>query len=67
MDMDFLALGLTETHPSHRKAWSGRLRSVVRLDPHLYYGLIKSIINLDYNNDDDDYHNYAALRLCTIL
>ena len=29
-----LAMGLTETHPSDRKAWSGRLRSVVRLHPY---------------------------------
>ena len=33
-DMDRLALGLTETHPSDRNAWSGRLRSAVR--PPLY-------------------------------
>ena len=36
IDMDRQALGLTETHPSDRKAWSGRLRSAVRLDPPLY-------------------------------
>ena len=35
-DLDRLALGLTETQPSDRKAWSGRLRSAVRLDPPLY-------------------------------
>ena len=36
INMDYLALGLTETHPSDRKAWSGKLRSAVRLDPPLY-------------------------------
>ena len=36
IDTDRQALGLTETHPSDRKAWSGRLRSAVRLDPPLY-------------------------------
>ena len=33
--MDCVALGWTEIHPSDRKAWSGRLRSAVRLDPSL--------------------------------
>ena len=37
IDMDCLALGLAETQPSERKAWSGRLRSAVRLDPPIYY------------------------------
>ena len=32
--MDCLALGLTETHPSHRKAWSSTLRSAIRMDPY---------------------------------
>ena len=36
IDMDCQKLGLTETHPSDRKAWSDRLRSAVRLDPPLY-------------------------------
>ena len=34
IDMDCLALGLTETHPTDRKAWSGRC--AVRLDTPLY-------------------------------
>ena len=34
--MDRLALGQTETHPSDRKAWSGRRRSAARLDTPLY-------------------------------
>ena len=34
--MDCLAQGLAETHLSARKAWSGRLRSVVKLGPPLY-------------------------------
>ena len=34
--MDCLAPGLTGTHHSNRKAWSGRFRSFVRLDPPLY-------------------------------
>ena len=33
IDMDCLALGLTETHPSNRKACSDRLRSAVSLEP----------------------------------
>ena len=32
IDMDNLAFGLTETHPSDKKAWSGRRRSAVKLD-----------------------------------
>ena len=32
---DYLVLGLTEKHPSDRKAWSGKLRSAFRLDPPL--------------------------------
>ena len=36
IDMDRQALGLTETHPSYRNAWSDRLRSAVRLDPPPY-------------------------------
>ena len=36
IDMDRLMLGLTETHPSGRKAWTSRLKSAVRLDPPLY-------------------------------
>ena len=34
IDMDCLALGLTETHPTDRKAWSGRC--AVTLDTPLY-------------------------------
>ena len=45
--MDYLALGLTETHPSNRKAWSRRIRSAVGLDPSLYFGLNKSSTNWD--------------------
>ena len=36
INMDCLALGLTETHLSDRKAWSVRLRPAVRLDPPQY-------------------------------
>ena len=36
IDMDRLAMGLVETHPSDRKAGSGRLSSDVRLHPPLY-------------------------------
>ncbi len=36
---DQLALGMAETHPSDRTAWSGTLRSAVRLDPPLLQGL----------------------------
>ena len=36
IDMDCLVLGLTETHPSDKKAWSGRLWNAVRLDTSLY-------------------------------
>ena len=43
--MDCLALGLTETLPSDMKAWSGRLKSDVRLDPPQNQGVIKSSIN----------------------
>ena len=38
IDMDHLALSLTETHPSDRKVWSARLRHALRLDPALYKG-----------------------------
>ena len=43
--MGCLALGLTEKHTSDRKAWRCRFRSVVRLDPTIFEGLIKSSIN----------------------
>ena len=36
IDKDCLALGLTETQPSDRKAWSGRLTSAVRLHLAIY-------------------------------
>ena len=36
IDMDCLALGLAETHPSDWRVWIGRLRGDVRLDPPLY-------------------------------
>ena len=36
IDMDRLALGLTETHTSNRNAWNGRFRSAIRLGPPLY-------------------------------
>ena len=36
IDADCQVLALTETRPFGRKAWSGRLRSAVGLDPSLY-------------------------------
>ena len=41
---DRQSLGLTKTNPSDRKAWSGTLRSAVKLDPPLLQGLIQSSI-----------------------
>ena len=70
IDMDRLALGLTETHTSNRNAWNGRLRSAVRLGPPLYYGLIKSSINDDegkpYNFDIliQMQTNFPELEVC---
>ena len=37
--MDCLPLGLTETHPSDRNAWSGRLRSSCQTGPTLILGI----------------------------
>ena len=50
IDMDCLALGLTETlwdplFQQESLECDSRLKSAVRLDPPLYWGLIKSSIN----------------------
>ena len=48
--MDCPELGLIETHPSDRKAWSGRIKSAVKLHPLLY----QYKLNSDNGGDDDD-------------
>ena len=56
-DIDCLSLGLTETHPSDRKAWSGRLRSAVCCQtgstPILGTNLVQYKLNSDGDGDGD--------------
>ena len=56
IDIDCLVLGLAETHPSERKAWSGRLTKCCQTGPTPLLGtdLVQYKLNLD---DDDDHHH----------
>ena len=52
--MACLALCLTETHHSDRKAWNDTLRSVVRLDPSQHTGLITPVsFKFELRRDDE--------------
>ena len=64
IDMDRLALGQTETHPSDRKAPSGRLRSAVRLVPPLY--MYKGLIKSSMKEEEEDWWWRWRWWLCSL-
>ena len=62
IDMDRLALGLTETHLSDRKAWSGRIKSVVRL----YHPKTRGVVQYKLNSDNDCRQKFCTAVLLNI-